>query len=101
MDTGRRLFDRETDFVFPMKRLVVFVDGCFWHGCAKCYRRPSSHTDYWDAKVAKNRARDVEINARLKDEGWRVLRIWEHQLSTMDSVAGRIRSELESKGPET
>src|ERR1035437_146867 len=79
------------DFVFPLQRLVVFVDGCFWHGCPKCYRRPSSHTDYWDAKAARNRARDVKITARLKQDGWRVLRIWEHQLSTMDSVVGRIR----------
>ena len=88
------------DFVFPLQRLVVFVDGCFWHGCPKCYRRPSSHTDYWDAKAARNRARDVKITARLKQDGWRVLRIWEHQLSTMDSVVGRIRSVVESKGPK-
>ena len=86
------------DFVFTMQRLVVFVDGCFWHGCPKCYRRPTSHTDYWDAKTARNRVRDVKVTSGLKREGWRVLRIWEHQLSTMDSVVGTIRSLLQPKG---
>ena len=87
------------DFVFQAQRLAVFVDGCFWHGCPKCYRRPSSHTEYWDAKAARNRARDAKITSSLKRQGWRVLRIWEHQLSTMHSVVDRIRLQLERKGP--
>jgi DNA mismatch endonuclease (patch repair protein) len=86
------------DFVFPMQRLVVFVDGCFWHGCPRCYRRPASHTEYWDAKRARNRARDKKVTSGLKKEGWNVLRIWEHQLSAMDAVVEKIQSLLEQEG---
>jgi DNA mismatch endonuclease, patch repair protein len=82
------------DFMFREQRVLLFVDGCYWHGCPKCYRRPSSNTDYWDAKVARNRSRDVKITAQLKRDGWRVLRIWEHQLSDMDSVLRKIKGAL-------
>jgi hypothetical protein len=71
------------------------------HGCPKCYRRPSSNRDYWDAKVARNRARDAKTAAQLKREGWRVLRIWEHQLSGMEAVLGRIRAALEPHRTKT
>ena len=84
------------DFVFRSERLLLFVDGCYWHGCPKCYRRPSTNRDYCDAKVARNRARDTKTSARLKRDGWRVIRIWEHQLSDIDSVLRRVRSVLES-----
>ena len=69
------------DFVFPKDRLCVFVDGCFWHGCPKCYRRPSSNQEYWDAKAQRNHARDRIVNALLRQKGWRVMRIWEHDLA--------------------
>jgi len=69
------------DFVFARKRVVVFVDGCFWHGCPKCYRRPSSRCSYWDAKVAANKARDRRVTRTLRRMGWRVVRIWEHELA--------------------
>ena len=88
------------DFVFLEERLLLFVDGCYWHGCPKCYRRPSSNTEYWDAKVARNRSRDVKTTAELKRDGWRVMRIWEHQLSAMEVILGRIGAALESKWPE-
>ena len=68
------------DFVFKAKKLVVFVHGCFWHGCPRCYRRPHSSRRYWDGKVARNRSRDVRVVAQLRKAGWRVLRIWECQL---------------------
>ena len=68
------------DFVFPALRVAVFVDGCFWHGCLRCYRRPSSNREYWDAKVARNRQRDRDVTRSLKRLGWRILRIWEHEL---------------------
>ncbi len=69
------------DFVFLQQRTCIFVDGCFWHGCPRCYRRPASRQDYWDAKVLGNTARDRQVSKELKKSGWRVLRIWEHQLS--------------------
>jgi DNA mismatch endonuclease (patch repair protein) len=89
------------DLAFREQRLLLFVDGCYWHGCPKCYRRPSSHTDYWDAKVARNRARDVRTAAQLKRDGRRVLRIWEHQLTAVASVLKKIRMELESNKSKT
>ena len=84
------------DFVFRGQRLLLFVDGCYWHGCPRCYRRPSSNTRYWDDKVRRNRARDAKTTAQLKQDGWLVLRIWEHQLCSMDSVLRKIRVALES-----
>lgn len=69
------------DFVFRAQRLCVFVDGCFWHECPKCYRRPATNQAYWDAKVQRNKERDKEVNNELRRLGWKVIRIWEHQLS--------------------
>jgi len=68
------------DFVFGKCKLAVFVDGCFWHGCPKCGRLPSSNTQYWVAKVGRNKTRDKRVSAELRREGWHVVRIWEHQL---------------------
>jgi DNA mismatch endonuclease, patch repair protein len=77
------------DFVFHAQRLAVFVDGCFWHGCPRCYRMPGDNRPYWSAKVAGNRRRDRRAGAALRAAGWRVLRIWEHSLKT---AAGRARA---------
>lgn len=70
------------DFVFNQARLAIFVDGCFWHGCPKCYRRPFTSRDYWDSKVARNRKRDLLKRKTLRAIGWRVLRFWEHDLAS-------------------
>ena len=68
------------DFVFPRLRLAVFVDGCFWHSCPDHARIPKSNTAFWKKKLAANRARDLLVKRTLRKEGWRVLRIWEHEL---------------------
>src|SRR2546422_5549398 len=70
------------DFVFRAKRTVVFVDGCFWHGCPRCYRRPRSNLKYWDAKILRNRVRDRLVRKALKKSGWRVVRVWAHELDS-------------------
>jgi len=81
------------DFVFPSSKLVVFVDGCFWHGCPNCYRRPRSNREYWDGKAKRNRARDREVNRALSSMGWRVMRFWEHEvLGDLPDVCGRVRT---------
>lgn len=84
------------DFVFRMQRVCVFVDGCFWHGCPKCYRRPSTNQEFWDAKRDRNIARDVEVTKALKKKGWRVMRIWEHDLRKKNEkrLAARLRRVL-------
>ncbi len=82
------------DFVFRGSRLAVFVDGCFWHGCPRCYRRPHSSSEYWDAKVIRNRRRDSSVRSRLRREGWSVISIWEHDLTTPGRAVQRIRAKL-------
>lgn len=82
------------DFVFPAARLVVFVDGCFWHGC-RCKRLPTAHRAFWRSKIETNRARDTRLNKRLRKAGWKVLRFWEHQLkSTPTKAVGRLNTVL-------
>ena len=82
------------DFAFPRERIILFVDGCFWHGCRTCYRKPSSNTSYWENKIARNKQRDRRTTTALKACGWQVLRIWEHSLKKPDAVLRRIRSAL-------
>jgi DNA mismatch endonuclease (patch repair protein) len=82
------------DFVFDKKRLVVFVDGCFWHGCPKCYRAPQASKKYWADKVKRTMRRDKSYRAKLKRDGWRILRVWEHELRDVGKVVNKIRVAL-------
>ena len=67
------------DIVFPARRIAVYVDGCFWHGCPDHGTRATTNREYWDKKIADNKARDVRITAALEADGWTVLRFWEHE----------------------
>ncbi len=79
------------DFVFQKSRLVVFVDGCFWHKCPKCFRRPFSSRSYWDKKIIQNRMRDIKINRVLTKESWRIVRLWECELkSSLERCINKI-----------
>lgn len=69
------------DFVFRQARLALFVDGCFWHSCPKHCNTPASNRAFWKKKLAVNKARDRRVNYVLRHEGWRVVRIWEHDLA--------------------
>lgn len=69
------------DFVFPKKKIAVFVDGCFWHGHHCRNTIPSSNAEYWDAKRKRNIRHDVDISNRFLLRGWIVLRIWECELA--------------------
>jgi DNA mismatch endonuclease (patch repair protein) len=69
------------DFVFPKLRLAVFVDGCFWHGCPIHGTKPKQNAEFWLTKIARNQTRDRLVNRTLRKTGWRVLRIWEHELA--------------------
>lgn len=68
------------DFLFRRNPLALFVDGCFWHGCPRCRPRPGTNRKFWNAKIARNRARDRQVSRELRRLGWQVLRIWEHDL---------------------
>jgi len=75
------------DIVFSEERLVIFVDGCFWHGCPYCNRiMPETNRDYWQRKIRRNRDRDIRNTLELEGLGWMVLRIWEHELSNSESA---------------
>ena len=78
--SGQSQLPGKPDLVFFDRRLAVFLDGCFWHGCPQCYRRPNSRREYWDAKLASNVARDVRSTNDLLAIGWQVLRFWEHEI---------------------
>ena len=75
-----RPFRVRPDFVFPKLRLALFVDGCFWHGCPQHGTKPRGNAAFWRKKFAANRARDLRVTRTLRRHGWRVLRIWEHEL---------------------
>jgi len=66
------------DVVFSRRRVAVFVDGCFWHGCPTHYAAPSTNGSYWAAKVEGNRRRDAATAAALEAAGWQIVRVWEH-----------------------
>lgn len=69
---------RTADLVFTRRRVAVFIDGCFWHGCPIHHRRPRVNADYWTEKVERNRQRDRATDAELRASGWTVLRFWAH-----------------------
>ncbi|MFI2644803.1 very short patch repair endonuclease [Streptomyces sp. NPDC018610] len=70
---------RTADLVFPRQKVAVFLDGCFWHGCPEHHTKAARNSDYWQAKVRRNRERDLDTTERLAAEGWLVLRFWEHE----------------------
>jgi DNA mismatch endonuclease, patch repair protein len=81
------------DLTFKGQRVAVFVDGCFWHGCASHCRMPSTNQDYWVTKIARNVARDHATDERLARQGWRVIRVWEHADLSMaaDEILAALR----------
>jgi len=74
-------FQVRPDFVFPRLRVTVFVDGCFWHGCPKHATKPRSNVAFWRRKLEGNKRRDALVTRSLRRAGWRVVRIWEHELA--------------------
>ncbi len=88
---------RTIDIAFTKARLAVFIDGCFWHGCPTHGTRPRANRDYWDAKIARNRARDMRIDAALRVAGWRVVRLWEHEAP--EEAVGAIVAALRGDDP--
>jgi len=85
------------DFVFPRERVAVFVDGCFWHACPRCYLPPARNTAFWANKASSNRARDRRVSRKLRGLGWSVLRVWEHELVAGKSPIERIKKKVCSK----
>lgn len=84
------------DLVFPSRRLVVFVHGCFWHGHEGCKRAtiPATRPEFWREKIETNRARDARVKTQLEEQGWRVSTVWECSLSPalLDELAAEVRA---------
>ena len=85
------------DLVFPARRKVIFVHGCFWHGhdCRRGARKPKNNADYWRGKISRNRDRDEAAIAALLKVGWTPLVVWECELKA-DNLAQRIQRFLET-----
>jgi DNA mismatch endonuclease (patch repair protein) len=92
----RPTFRVRPDFIFPKLKLALFVDGCFWHGCPKHCNQPANNRAFWQRKLAGNVARDRLVIRTLRRAGWRVLRVWEHELVRKNEarLLQRLRSAL-------
>jgi len=82
------------DIVFPKRKVVIFIDGCFWHKCPKCFIRPGTNRGFWHKKIDSNVKRDKTVNAQLKGKGWKVLRIWEHELLMEKIIKRKILDKI-------
>jgi DNA mismatch endonuclease (patch repair protein) len=84
------------DLVFPGRRAVVFVHGCFWHGhdCAKGKKRPAINMEFWNSKLDSNQVRDEKNVAQLKSAGWRVLIIWECEIQNLSDLSNQLKAFL-------
>ncbi len=88
------------DFIFPKCRVAIFVDGCFWHGCPTHSKIPQQNRAFWAQKLQENKSRDKLVVRTLKASGWRVLRIWEHDLDRrrQGRLIARILKALSNRG---
>jgi DNA mismatch endonuclease (patch repair protein) len=87
------------DIAFPRRRVAIFVDGCFWHGCPVHGTQPRSNTWYWGPKLRRNVERDGIADSALSAAGWIVVRVWEHEL--VDAALERILDIVRSGEPES
>ena len=95
---------RRIDVAFPRQKLAVLIDGCFWHGCPEHRKPPARNSSWWEWKRATNEARDRDTDAKLREEGWRVLRIWEHvePAQAVEMVRSALAEQsLESPNPRS
>lgn len=108
--TGYRLHWKKApghpDVCFPGRRVAILINGCFWHRCPFCGpSRPKTHPEFWEAKFARNRARDARVRAELVDGGWTVVVVWECRLKkarfdqTMAEVVDVVRRAGEERLP--
>lgn len=90
------------DLVFPGRRKVIFVHGCFWHRHpdqkCKLARMPKSRLDFWRTKLEHNRERDSRTQARLRQLGWEYLVVWECELRNITAVSNKAKVFLEGRG---
>jgi DNA mismatch endonuclease, patch repair protein len=85
------------DFVFPKQKIALFVDGCFWHGCPKPKHSnmPRNNQEFWAKKLQANKDRDKFVTRELRKMGWKVIRIWEHELREPAKVAKKLLKQFD------
>ena len=88
---------RTGDIVFPRKHVVLFIDGCFWHGCTMHYREPKTNLEYWRSKISRNVERDAETDGLLERAGWIVVRFWSHE--AVGEVVDRVCALVQGLPP--
>lgn len=86
---------RTADLVFVREKVAVFLDGCFWHGCPQHHTVSATNSQFWRDKVAGNRTRDQDTDARLRAAGWQSIRIWEHENPA--EAARKVRDVVEAR----
>ena len=86
------------DFFFPRECVAVFLDGCFWHGCAQCGHIPKKNSEFWTAKISRNRDRDTKTTAIIRRKGMAVLRFWEHEIrDELEECISTLKKKLEQR----
>jgi len=88
---------RRADIAFPRLRIAIFVDGCFWHGCPEHRTFPKQNASWWRDKIEANRRRDTDTNAKLGQQGWSVIRVWEHE--DTEAAARAIAAKVRASAP--
>jgi DNA mismatch endonuclease (patch repair protein) len=88
------------DMVFIGKRVAVFVDGCFWHGCPRHSTAPKNNREFWKQKLERNQERDTQNTKWLEAEGWRVLRYWEHDIEASPTACAHRLAMILGKAGE-
>lgn len=93
----------DADLVFRQSKVCVFVDGCYWHGCPRHFAVPKQNSAWWAEKIDDNRKRDARRTAELRDRGWVVIRLWEHDVqgdltaAAAARIARAVRRRLDQK----
>jgi DNA mismatch endonuclease (patch repair protein) len=83
------------DIAVARRRVAIFLDSCFWHGCPVHYNTPRHNADYWAAKLSRNRRRDDAVTTWYRDAGWAVVRVWEHDVrQDFEGVVERLAALL-------
>lgn len=86
------------DLVFSSYKIVIFIDGCFWHKCPYHFIQPKTRTEFWLNKISSNVARDLRNNEMLKAQGWLVIRVWEHDIKkSLENTVTNIVDALQKR----
>jgi len=98
----RKVLPGTPDIVFVDRRVALFVDGCFWHGCRRHYSAPARNSEFWRQKLTRNIGRDRRVDRELRRSGWRVARLWEHDIRrNVEAAVERIRKFVASRDGTT